>query len=188
MVRQGMKRSLSALIAPIRASRQKLRARRCELGSGSLPFNPISGTSYKGINLILCGKVMGGPTLDDVQTSARESPNSLDVSGRCHGLGWLGRRLGTNGLRMTVGRVRYQRNRDAGAQWRFQKVVAWLTSLSHPRLPLPFVTGFVVLQPSGVELVFFPCRDVVEGPAVAGSLQWVHDPTIGCVLFECTPE
>ena len=33
-------------------SRQKLRARRCELGSGSLPFNPISGTSYKGINLI----------------------------------------------------------------------------------------------------------------------------------------
>ena len=61
--------------------------------------------------------------------------------------------------------------------------------LSHRRLPLPFVTGFVVLQPSGVELVFFPCRDVVEGPAVAGSLQkWVHDPTIGCVLFEWTPE
>ena len=33
--------------------RQKLRVRRCELGSGLLPFNPISGTSYKGINLIL---------------------------------------------------------------------------------------------------------------------------------------
>ena len=60
--------------------------------------------------------------------------------------------------------------------------------LSHRRLPLPFVTGFVVLQPSGVELVFFPCRDVVEGPAVAGSFQWVHDPTIGCVIFEWTPE
>src|ERR1700729_1264285 len=54
--------------------------------------------------------------------------------------------------------------------------------LSHRRLPLPFVTGFVVLQPSGVELVFFPCRDVVDGPAVGGSFQWVHDPTIGCVL------
>jgi putative DNA primase/helicase len=27
--------------------------RRCEPGSGSLPFNPISGTRYKGINLIL---------------------------------------------------------------------------------------------------------------------------------------
>src|ERR1700754_5089587 len=60
--------------------------------------------------------------------------------------------------------------------------------LSPHRLPLPFVTGFVVMQPSGVELVFFPCRDVVEGPAVAGSLQWVHDPTVGCVLVECTPE
>src|SRR6202011_3521313 len=104
-----------------------------ELGSGSLPFNPISGTSYKQGNQSdpFDRKVMGGLTLDDVQTSARESPNSLDVSGCCDGLGWLGwlgRRLGTNGLRDRVGRVRYQCNRDAGAQWRFQKVVAWLTS------------------------------------------------------------
>ena len=61
--------------------------------------------------------------------------------------------------------------------------------LSHCRLPLPFVTGFVVLQPSGVELVFFPCRAVVEGPAVAGCFpKWVHEPTIGHVLFEWTPE
>ena len=73
---------------------------------------------------------MGGPTLDDVQTSARESPNSLDVSGRCDGLGWLGwlGRRGRMGDGIGIGRVRYQRNRDAGAQWRFQKVVAWLTS------------------------------------------------------------
>jgi hypothetical protein len=100
---------------------------------------------------------------------------------------WLGRRLGRMGYGIGVGRVRYQRNRDAGAQWRFQKSGSVANKLSHRRLPLPFVTGFVVLQPSGVELVFFPCRDV-EGPAVAGSLQWVHDPTIGCVLFEWTPE
>jgi hypothetical protein len=53
--------------------------------------------------------------------------------------------------------------------------------LSHCRLPLPFVNVFVVLQPSGVERVLFPCRAVVEGPAVGGSLKkWVLDPTIGC--------
>ena len=98
------------------------------------------------------------------------------------GVGW-----GRMGYGIGVGRVRYQPNRDAGAQWQFQSGSV-ANKLSHRRLPLPFVTGFVVLQPSGVELVFFPCRDVVEGPAVAGSLQWVHDPTIGCVLFECTPE
>lgn len=39
------------------------------------------------------------------------------------GVGW--RRMGYG---IGVGRVRYQRNRDAGPQWRFQKVVAWLTS------------------------------------------------------------
>ena len=74
---------------------------------------------------------MGGPTLDDVQTSARESPNSLDVSGRSMDWGgWAGWGVGWGrmGYGIGVGRVRYQRNRDAGAQGRFQKVVAWLTS------------------------------------------------------------
>ena len=74
---------------------------------------------------------MGGPTLDDVQTSARESPNSLDVSGRSMDWGgWAGWGVGWGRMGYGIGvrRVRYQRNRDAGAQWRFQKVVAWLTS------------------------------------------------------------
>src|SRR5947199_177540 len=61
--------------------------------------------------------------------------------------------------------------------------------LTHCRLPLPFVNVCVVLQPSGVERVFFPCRAVVEDPAVGGSLQkWTRNPTIAYVLFEWTPE
>jgi hypothetical protein len=46
-------------------------------------------------------------------------------SKRCQNGLKLGQRMGYG---IGVGRVRYQRNRDAGAQWRFQKVVAWLTS------------------------------------------------------------
>ena len=76
---------------------------------------------------------------------------------------------------------------EAPAQGRIQRVGSLANKLSHCRLPLPF--PFVVLQPSGVERLFFPCRAVVEGPAVGGSLQkWVRNPTIGCVLFEWTPE
>jgi hypothetical protein len=98
--------------------------------------------------------------------------------------GWAGWGVGWErmGYGIGVGRVRRR------STMAISKSGSVANKLSHRRLPLPFVTGFVVLQPSGVELVFFPCRDVVEGPAVAGSLQWAHDPTIGCVVFEWTPE
>jgi hypothetical protein len=45
-----------------------------------------------------------------------------------------------------------------------------LTSLLHRRLPLPLVNVVVVLQPSGVERIFSPCR----GPGMAGrfGLTW----------------
>src|SRR5437762_12436532 len=82
-----------------------------------------------------------------------------------------------------------------GTWWRRASTQASLKSgsvankLSHCRLPLPFVNVCVVLQPSGVERVFFPCRAVVEDLAVGGSFQkWARNPTIAYVLFEWTPE
>jgi hypothetical protein len=109
--------------------RQKLRARRCELGSESLPFNRISGTSYKGINLILLmGRLWEDPrwmtykqAQENLQTAEMYQDAAMDWGGWGVGRGRIGYGIG-------VGRVRYQRSRDAGAQGRFQKVVAWLTS------------------------------------------------------------
>src|SRR5689334_8600220 len=63
------------------------------------------------------------------------------------------------------------------------------SSFGRSRLPLPFINVVVVLQPTGVERVFFPCRAVVHGLAVGGSLQkWDPNPAIGHIVFEWTPE
>jgi hypothetical protein len=105
------------------------RPRRYAYRSGSLPFNPISGTRYKGINLILLmGRSWEDPrwmtykqAQENLQTAEMYQDAAMDWGGWGVGRGRIGYGIG-------VGRVRYQRSRDAGAQGRFQKVVAWLTS------------------------------------------------------------
>src|SRR3984893_480009 len=49
----------------------------CELGSGLLPFNPISGTSYKGINLIL---LMGRSWEDSRWMTYKQAKENLQTA------------------------------------------------------------------------------------------------------------